>query len=77
MIAIALVPLLEWLERHRVPSALAALLCVLLFLVAANVAIAAIVVPATDFFRLLPSGSTASRTIWRRCSISIRTSRSS
>lgn len=50
VIAIALVPVLEWLERRRLPSALAALLCVLVFLVIANVAIAAIVVPATDFF---------------------------
>lgn len=55
VIAIALVPVLEWLERRRLPSALAALLCVLVFLVIANIAIAAIVVPATDFFQLLPS----------------------
>jgi predicted PurR-regulated permease PerM len=55
VIAVALVPVLEWLERRRVPSALAALICVLLFLLVANVAIAAIVVPATDFFRLLPT----------------------
>lgn len=54
VIAVALIPALEWLERHRVPSPLAALLCVLLFLIAGNVAIAAIVIPATDFFRLLP-----------------------
>ena len=54
VIAIALVPLLEWLERHRVPSPLAALICVVLFLTIANVAVAAIVVPATDFFQLLP-----------------------
>ncbi|HEU0066740.1 MAG TPA: AI-2E family transporter [Sphingomonas sp.] len=55
VIAVALVPALEWLERRGVPSALASLLCVLVFLVAANVAIAAIVVPASDFFRLLPT----------------------
>ena len=55
VIAVALVPVLEWLERRRVPSSLAALLCVLIFLVVANVALAAIVVPATDFFRLLPT----------------------
>ncbi|MFN3433989.1 MAG: AI-2E family transporter, partial [Sphingomonas sp.] len=55
VIAIALVPVLEWLERRRLPSAVAALLCVLVFLVIANIAIAAIVVPATDFFQLLPS----------------------
>lgn len=55
VIAIALVPILEWLERRRVPSPLAALMCVLLFLIVANIALAAIIVPATDFFRLLPS----------------------
>lgn len=55
VVAIALIPLLEWLERRRVPSALAALTCVLLFLIVANIAIAAIVVPASDFFRLLPT----------------------
>lgn len=55
VVALALIPLLEWLERRRLPSALAALICVLLFLVIANVALAAIVVPATEFFRLLPS----------------------
>ena len=54
VIAVALVPVLEWLERHRVPSGLAALFCVLLFLALANIAIAAIVVPATDFFSQLP-----------------------
>lgn len=54
VIAIALVPVLEWLERHRVPSSLAALTCVLLFLLAANIALAAIIVPATEFFRRLP-----------------------
>lgn len=55
VVALALIPLLEWLERRRLPSALAALVCVLLFLLIANVALAAIVVPATEFFRLLPS----------------------
>ncbi|HEX8485942.1 MAG TPA: AI-2E family transporter [Sphingomonas sp.] len=55
VIAVALIPLLEWLERRGLPSPLASLVCVLLFLVAANIAIAAIVIPATDFFRLLPT----------------------
>ncbi|MDR6127522.1 putative PurR-regulated permease PerM [Sphingomonas sp. SORGH_AS802] len=55
VIAVAMVPILEWMERRRVPSALAAILCILLFLIAVNIALAAIVVPATDFFRLLPS----------------------
>jgi len=54
VIAIALVPLLEWLERHRVPAPLAALTCVLLFLTAANVALASIVVPAWQWVQLLP-----------------------
>jgi predicted PurR-regulated permease PerM len=54
VIAVALVPVLEWLERRRVPAGLASLLCVLLFLAAANIALAAIIVPAAQFFRLLP-----------------------
>jgi predicted PurR-regulated permease PerM len=54
VIAIALVPLLEWLERHRVPAPIAAFICLLLFLVAANVALASIVVPAWQWARLLP-----------------------
>jgi predicted PurR-regulated permease PerM len=54
VIAIALVPLLEWFERRRVPSGLAALICVLLFISIANVAVAAIVLPASEWVRLLP-----------------------
>lgn len=54
VIAIALVPMLEWLERHRVPAPLAALTCVLLFLIAANIALASIVVPAWQWIRELP-----------------------
>jgi predicted PurR-regulated permease PerM len=54
VIAIALVPVLEWLERRRVPSTLAAFLCVVLFLGVANVAVAAIVFPASEWVRLLP-----------------------
>lgn len=54
VIAIALIPVLEWFERRRLPSWLAALTCVLGFLVAANIALAAIVVPAIEFFRKLP-----------------------
>jgi len=48
------VPLLEWFERRRVPSGLAALTCVLLFIAIANVAVAAIVLPASEWIRLLP-----------------------
>lgn len=54
VIAVAMVPMLEWLERRRVPSALAALLCLTLFLAIANAAIASVVVPAADWFALLP-----------------------
>jgi predicted PurR-regulated permease PerM len=54
VIAIALVPLLEWLERRRVPSGLAALICVFLFITIANLAVASIVLPATEWVRLLP-----------------------
>ncbi|WP_082467029.1 AI-2E family transporter [Sphingomonas sp. Leaf25] len=54
VIAIALVPLLEWQERHRVPAPLAALFCVLLFLIIANGALASIVVPAWGWAQILP-----------------------
>jgi predicted PurR-regulated permease PerM len=54
VIAIALVPVLEWLERRKVPSSLAAFLCVIVFLTVANMAVAAIVFPATEWVRLLP-----------------------
>ena len=52
--AIALVPMLEWLERRRVPSPLAAFLCIAAFLAVANAAVVAIIVPATGWFALLP-----------------------
>lgn len=54
VIAIALVPMLEWLERRRLPSGLAAFTCVLIFVAAANIAVASIVLPATEWVRLLP-----------------------
>ncbi len=54
VIAIALVPILEWLERHRVPAPLASLICVLLFLTAANAALASIVVPAWGWISIIP-----------------------
>ena len=54
VIAIAMVPTLEWLERRRIPSALAALFCVILILVVANIAVAAIVIPASQWFQVLP-----------------------
>ncbi|MFL6863599.1 MAG: AI-2E family transporter [Allosphingosinicella sp.] len=54
VIAIALVPMLEWLERRGLPSTVAAFTCVVLFLAVANIAVASIVLPATDWVRLLP-----------------------
>ena len=54
VIAIALVPVLEWLERRRVPSPLAAFICVVLFLTVANAAVAAIIFPASEWVRQLP-----------------------
>ena len=54
VIAIALVPPLEWMERRRVPSGLAAFFCLMLFLVIANAAVAAIVFPASEWVKMLP-----------------------
>jgi predicted PurR-regulated permease PerM len=54
VVAIAMVPMLEWMERRRLPSGLAAFLCVILFLAAVNVALASIVVPAWQWVRILP-----------------------
>jgi predicted PurR-regulated permease PerM len=55
VIAIALVPMLEWLERRRLPSSLAALTCVVVFIAAANIAVASIVLPATEWVRRIPA----------------------
>lgn len=55
VISVALVPLLEWLERRRLPSALAAFVATFAFLMLTNVALAVIVVPATDWFAMIPS----------------------
>nr|WP_218844416.1 AI-2E family transporter [Sphingopyxis sp. JAI108] len=54
VIAIALVPLLEWLERRGIPSALAAFLALATFLAIINAALAIIVVPATGWFARVP-----------------------
>jgi len=54
VVAIALVPLLEWFERRGVPSRLAAGLCVIVFLTIAIFAIGSIVVPATDWVAQVP-----------------------
>jgi predicted PurR-regulated permease PerM len=55
VIAIALVPLLEWFERRGVPSRLAAGLCVIIFLALTLFAIGSIVIPATDWVAQVPS----------------------
>ena len=54
VVAIALVPMLEWFERHGVPSKLASFLCVLIFLTIAIFAVASIVLPAIDWVALIP-----------------------
>ncbi|NNC47845.1 MAG: AI-2E family transporter [Sphingomonas sp.] len=54
VIAIALVPMLEWLERHRFPSWLAALTSLFLFLAFATFAVLAIMLPAIDWVQLVP-----------------------
>ena len=55
VIAIALVPLLEWFERRGVPSKLSAGLCVIVFLLLALFALGSIVIPATDWVAQVPS----------------------
>jgi predicted PurR-regulated permease PerM len=55
VVAIALVPLLEWFERRGVPSKLSAGLCVIVFLLLALFALGSIVIPATDWVSQVPS----------------------
>jgi predicted PurR-regulated permease PerM len=55
VVAIALVPLLEWFERRGIPSKLSAGLCLVIFLAVALFAIGSIVVPATDWVAQVPS----------------------
>jgi predicted PurR-regulated permease PerM len=54
VIAIALVPMLEWFERHGIPSKLAAALCVVVFLTLTFFAIGSIVLPALAWVTLIP-----------------------
>jgi predicted PurR-regulated permease PerM len=54
VIAITLVPMLEWFERRGVPSRIAAGLCVLIFLTLALFAVGSIVLPAIDWVALIP-----------------------
>src|SRR5690348_50128 len=55
VVAIALVPLLEWFERRGIPSKASAGLCVILFLLVAIFAIGSIVVPASEWVAQIPS----------------------
>ncbi len=54
VIAITLVPMLEWLERRGVPSRIGAALCVVFFLLLASFAVGSIVLPAIDWVALIP-----------------------
>jgi predicted PurR-regulated permease PerM len=54
VIAIALVPMLEWFERRGVPSRISAALCVVVFLMIAIFAIGSIVLPAIDWVARVP-----------------------
>lgn len=54
VVAVALVPLLEWFEHHGAPSKLAAALCLLIFLSLTVFAVGAIVLPALDWVTLIP-----------------------
>jgi predicted PurR-regulated permease PerM len=55
VVAIALVPLLEWFERRGIPSKPAAGMCVVIFLGLALFAIGSIVVPASDWVAQVPT----------------------
>src|SRR5690349_323759 len=61
VVAIALVPLLEWFERRGIPSKLSAGMCVLIFLLMALFAIGSIVVPASDWVAQVPTKITKVR----------------
>jgi predicted PurR-regulated permease PerM len=54
VIAVALVPMLEWFERRGVPARLSAALCVVIFLALTIFALGAIVIPATDWVAQVP-----------------------
>jgi len=55
VVAIALVPLLEWFERRGLPPKASAGLCVLIFLALALFAVGSIVVPASDWVSQVPA----------------------
>lgn len=55
VIAIALVPLLEWLERRGMSSFMAAFVALLSFVMLVNAALAIVILPATGWFARLPA----------------------
>src|SRR5689334_18236487 len=55
VVAIALVPLLEWFERRGIPSKAAAGLCLVIFLFVALFTIGSIVIPASDWVSQVPA----------------------
>jgi predicted PurR-regulated permease PerM len=61
VVAIALVPLLEWFERRGIPAKLASGMCVLIFLFLAMFAIGSIVIPAADWVAQVPTKITKVR----------------
>jgi predicted PurR-regulated permease PerM len=61
VVAIALVPLLEWFERRRIPSKASAGLCVIIFLAVSFFAIGSIVIPAADWVAQVPTKITKVR----------------
>jgi predicted PurR-regulated permease PerM len=61
VVAIALVPLLEWFERRGIPSKPSAGLCVIIFLMLAFFAIGSILIPAADWVAQVPTKITKVR----------------
>jgi predicted PurR-regulated permease PerM len=55
VVAIALVPMLEWFERRGIPSRPAAGLCLIVFLVMAIFALGSIVIPASNWIAQVPT----------------------
>ncbi|MFC3713936.1 AI-2E family transporter [Sphingoaurantiacus capsulatus] len=55
VITLMLAPAQDWMERHKLPPGLSALIVLMAFLFVANVTLVAIVLPATQWVQLLPS----------------------
>lgn len=55
VLSLMLVPVLEWLERRRVPTTLAAFLSLMLLFAIANAVVVLIVLPASEWVRMVPS----------------------